>query len=197
MEGTTREGEDFVILLEVWWFVSACATLFSYIKEGRPLNSVYRSAFTYYIHRRSLNGIHKLSSPSPIMLQNSHWIWEKEKKTPPRSFTKKGREMKISPDPSFSIILSSRSLLPEWDAFSISNILFTNDQAKRVCDCTGHLWGGTGPWYAHISGLNSVAKLQGPRERRRALFLSRYIWYMEQTIAKSLPERKFLFLPLI
>lgn len=89
MEGTTREGEDLVILLEVWWFVSACATLFSYIKEGRPLNSVYRSAFTYYIHRRSLNGIDKLSSPSPIMPQNSPWIWEKE--NPPPQLHQKGK----------------------------------------------------------------------------------------------------------
>lgn len=74
--------------------------------------------------------------PSPPSCSRILLEYERKKKL--RSFTKNWRQEKISPGTSFSIILSSRSLLPEWEAFYISNTLFTDDQAKRVCDCMGH-----------------------------------------------------------
>lgn len=152
-------------------------------EEIRPSNSVYRSTFTYHTHRRALNDIDTLSSPSPIMPQNYTWTWGETKKEL-RSLTKKWREKEISPFPSFS--LSPRSFLPKWDAFSISNLICTNDQAKRVCGCVGYLrwkwvgplglvgWGSS-PRYARIYGLNRYRNWKG-WESREEPFSHQGIW---------------------
>lgn len=112
-------------------------------EEIRPSNSVYRSTFTYYTHRRALNDIDTLSSPSPHHAPEFYLNMRRNKKRTPQL----NQKVKGKGNFAFSLFFSfSKELPPRGDAFSISNLICTNDQAKRVCDCVGYLrWKWVGP----------------------------------------------------
>lgn len=110
-------------------------------EESRPSSSVYRSAFTYcHTGEPQMTSTY---SPPPHALKLSLNIKRKKKKDL-RSFTKKWRTRNFRLLPLY--LQSSRSFLPKWDAISISNIIWTNDQAKRVSDCVDYpCWKLVGP----------------------------------------------------